>query len=113
MFILRMILHFTKKQHYKLFGCHDSASLYKQMSDFNKMLYIFKTVTTFLLPKQDSICATHAIFWRFCLITLSHRFPTNTLYSYILIGKKSCQTVTTRVPISKGKIQLFFFYIEI
>lgn len=48
MFILCMILHFTKKQHYKLFGCHDSASLYTQMSDFNKMLYIFKTVTTFL-----------------------------------------------------------------
>lgn len=64
---------FYKKQHYKLFGCHDSASTYKQMSDFNKILYIFKTVTTFLLPKQDSICATHAIFWRFCLITLSHR----------------------------------------
>lgn len=42
------------------------------------------------------------------MITLSHRFPTNTLYSYILIGEKSCQTVITRVPISKGKIQLFF-----
>lgn len=26
---------------------------------------------------------------------------------YILIGEKSCQTVTTRVPILKGKIQLF------
>lgn len=39
---------FYKKQHYKLFGCHDSASTYKQMSDFNKILYIFKTVTTFL-----------------------------------------------------------------
>lgn len=36
------------KKHYKLFGCHDSASSYKQMSDFNKILYIFKTVTTFL-----------------------------------------------------------------
>lgn len=56
MFILCMILHFTKKQHYTLFGCHDSASSYTQMSDFNKMLYIFKTVTTFCnLNKIQSV----------------------------------------------------------
>lgn len=51
---------FYKKQHYKLFGCHDSASSYTQMSDFNKMLYIFKTVTTFCnLNKIQSVQRMH------------------------------------------------------
>lgn len=39
---------YYKKQYHKLFGCHDSASSNTQMSDFNKMSYIFQTVTTFL-----------------------------------------------------------------
>lgn len=39
---------YYKKQHHKLFGCHDSASSNTQMSDFNKMSCVFKTATPFL-----------------------------------------------------------------
>lgn len=107
MFILCMILHFTKNN---TINC---SVVMIQLLLINRCLILIKCCIYlkqwphfYNLNKIQSVQRMH-FFWRFCLITLSHRFPTNTLYSYILIGEKSCQTVTTRVPISKGKIQLF------